>query len=270
MWPPPAPRSLAEIKRQVDGVGDEIRRQQKALLLALGGEIVRLAGEAVLEVVGRVEDEMDVVIHVDDRRAIGHRDVARRRGAGAVEMPVPGVERDREHRAGLPLERDTIAGVVPHRRRSAAVEHEDHLLVELALRLERAARGNFAHVAVVRGARRFVVDENAVAAAPRPRFELDRAQVRHIMRADDVEAFVAHPAQVGRVLFGGELVRKLVRDDGIPGHASLPWKCFIRSRSSRIAFSNAAEPRHTFPPASARKSCRRPASGATDGHARAR
>ena len=43
MWPPPAPRSLALIQRQVDRVGDEIGLQQQALLLALVGEIVRLA-----------------------------------------------------------------------------------------------------------------------------------------------------------------------------------------------------------------------------------
>ena len=52
-------------QRQVDGVGDEIRREQEAVLLALGGEIIRLAGEAVLEVIVEVEDEILVVIEVD-------------------------------------------------------------------------------------------------------------------------------------------------------------------------------------------------------------
>jgi len=51
IWPPPAPRSLALIQRQVDGVGDEIGLQQQALLLALGAEVIRLAVEAALEVV---------------------------------------------------------------------------------------------------------------------------------------------------------------------------------------------------------------------------
>ena len=58
MWPPPAPRSFAANKRQVDGVGDEVGVQQQALLLALVGEVVRLAVEALLEVVRGVEDEV--------------------------------------------------------------------------------------------------------------------------------------------------------------------------------------------------------------------
>src|SRR2546430_10382651 len=41
------------------------------------------------------------------------------------------------------------------------------------------------------------------------------------MRTDDVETFAAHPAQVGRILFGGEFLRQLFRDDGVLGHALL-------------------------------------------------
>ena len=63
-------------QRQVDGVRDEVGIEQETLLLALGREVVRLAGEAVLEVVFRVEYEADVVVEVDDDRAVGHRDVA--------------------------------------------------------------------------------------------------------------------------------------------------------------------------------------------------
>ena len=45
-------------QRQVHRVGHEVRHQLEALLLALGGEIVGLAVEAVLEVIGGVEDEL--------------------------------------------------------------------------------------------------------------------------------------------------------------------------------------------------------------------
>src|ERR1043165_4718849 len=114
-------------------------------------------------------------------------------------MLVPGVERNGEHGARLPLERDPVAGIVPHRRRAAAVEGEDHLLVELALRRELAAGRDLADVAVVRGARRLVVDEHALAAAPRPRLELARAQIGPVMRADDVETLLPHPARIGAV-----------------------------------------------------------------------
>src|SRR5262249_49452229 len=152
----------------------------------------------------------------------------------AVEMLMPGIERDGEHSAGLPLERDAIAGVVPHCRRAAAVECQDHLLVELALGRERSARGNFAHIAVVRGARGFVVDERPAGAAPRAGLQLDGAQVRDIMRADDVEALIAHPAQIGRVLFSGEFVRQFLRDDGVLGHAMLPATRLPRPHPDQI------------------------------------
>ncbi len=46
-------------QRQIDGIGNEIRRQEEALRLGLGREIIRLAGEAVLEIVRGVEDEIE-------------------------------------------------------------------------------------------------------------------------------------------------------------------------------------------------------------------
>ena len=197
---------LGADQRQVDRVGHEIGGEQEALLLRLRREVVRLAVEAVLEVVGRVEDEIDVVIEVHHRRRIGDADIARRLLPRAVEMLVPAVERDREHRARLPLEGDALAGVVPDAGRAAAVEDQDHLLVELALRLELLAGRDGADVAVVRDARGVVVDEDAAAAAARPGLEFHRAQVRHVLRADDVEPLRAHPAQIGRVLLGREFL----------------------------------------------------------------
>ena len=218
IWPPPAPRSLALISGRLTASGDEVGLQQEALLLALGAEVVGLAGEALLEVVLGVEDEVDVLVEVDDRRRIGDRHVARRLAAGAVEVLVPAVERDGEQRAGLPFEGDALARVVPHRGGAAARQHQDHLLEQLPLRRELLARRDLADVAVVRGARGLVVDVDARAAAPRPRLQLDGVQVAHIMRADDVEALAAHPAQVGRVLFGGEFLGEFFRDNSVLGH----------------------------------------------------
>jgi hypothetical protein len=88
--------------------------------------------------------------------------------------------------------------------------------------LKLAARGDFADVAVVRVARGFVVDEYAAAAASRPGLQLDGAQIGNEMLADDIEAFIGHPTQVGGVLFGGELVRHFLRDDDFLDHALLP------------------------------------------------
>jgi hypothetical protein len=66
-----------------------------------------------------------------------------------------------------------------------------------------------------------MIDIDAAPAAPRPRFEIDGAQVAHVVRTDDVETFAADPAQIGRVLFGGKFLRQLFRDDGILGHGLL-------------------------------------------------
>src|SRR5689334_2406418 len=123
-------------------------------------------------------------------------------------MLMPAIERDREHGARFPLEGDARALVVPDRGRAAAVEHEDHLLEELALGRERFAGWNLADVAIVRGARGVVIDIDAAAAAARPVAELGCAEVRHVVAADDLEPLGADPALIGRVavLLGGEFL----------------------------------------------------------------
>src|SRR5215510_5628804 len=135
-------------------------------------------------------------------------------------MLVPAVERDREHGARLPLEGDALARVIPDAGRATTLQDQDHLLVELALRRELLAGRDRTDVAVVRGARRVMVDENAGAAAPRPGLELDRAQVCHVLRADDFEPLLPHPAQVGRVLLGGELLGEFVGYGRTFGHSA--------------------------------------------------
>ncbi len=136
-------------ERQVHGVGDEIGVEEQSLLLALAGEVVGLAVEAILEVIPGVEDEVDVAESVDDRWRVGHRHEARGLLARGIEVLVAGVERNGEDRPGAPFERDLHAGVVPHRGRAAAVEDVDHLLEELALRRELATGRDLAHVGVV-------------------------------------------------------------------------------------------------------------------------
>src|SRR5713226_5366635 len=88
-------------------------------------------------------------------------------------------------------------------------------------RRELSPRGDFAHVAVVRGSRGVVVEVDARPAAPCPRLQLDGVQVRDIMRADDLEALAAHPAGIRRVLFGGEFFCELFRDDRVSCHEML-------------------------------------------------
>src|SRR5262249_14860259 len=92
------------------------------------------------------------------------------------------------------------------------------LLEQVMLRRQRLPRRDLADVAVIRGARGLVVDEHALAVLARPGLELDRAQVGHVLRADDVKPLGAHEPQIGRVLLGLELVGHLLRDDRILGH----------------------------------------------------
>src|SRR2546430_14292302 len=75
----------------------------------------------------------------------------------AVEMLGPGIERNSEDRPRFPLEADALPGLVPDRGRAAAVEHVDHLLVQLPLRREALAGRDLADIAVVRGTRRVVI-----------------------------------------------------------------------------------------------------------------
>src|SRR5207302_3789171 len=129
--------------------------------------------------------------------------------------------------AGLPLEGDAFSFVVPNRGGAAAVEHQDHLLEQLALRSEFLPRRYLADIAVVRGARCLVIDIHAEAAAPRPWLEVDGAQIAHILRADDVEALVAYPAQIGRVLLGCEFLCQLFRNNGVFGHGFAPCQDLV-------------------------------------------
>src|SRR5262249_22593918 len=50
---------------------------------------------------------------------------------------------------------------------------------------------------------------------------LDGAQVRNVLRADDVEPFRANEAQVRRVLLGLELIRQVLWDDRVVSHRTL-------------------------------------------------
>ena len=68
MWPPPAPRSFAVISGRLTASATKLVVSKKPFLLALGAEIVRLAGKPVLEIVSGVEDEFRIVIEIEHRR----------------------------------------------------------------------------------------------------------------------------------------------------------------------------------------------------------
>src|SRR4051812_1694308 len=98
-------------------------------------------------------------------------------------MLMPAIERDAENRARLPLEGHARSGIIPHRGRAAAVQDVDHLLEQLAVRVELAARRDLADIAIVASARGVVIEKDRAAAAARPGLELDGAQVGYVMGA---------------------------------------------------------------------------------------
>src|SRR5262245_65292310 len=89
------------------------------------------------------------------------------------------------------------------------------------LRFELLARRYLAHVTVIRGARGFVIYEHTHAGLACPRLQLDSAQVRNVLRADDVEPFRANEAQVRRVFLGLELIRQVLWDGRVVSHRTL-------------------------------------------------
>ena len=204
---------VRHIERQVHRIGHKVRVEQQPPLLPLAREVVGLAVEAFGEVVLGVEDEVHVAEGVHDDGRIRHGHIARRLRARAVEMLMPGIERNREDRPCLPLERNLPARVVPDRRRSAAVKHVDHFLEQLPLRLELSAGRDLADVAVVRRAGGVVVQDDAFAATPRPRFQFNGVEIRNVEGADDVEPLRADPACVGGLPLGRELLRELFGND---------------------------------------------------------
>src|SRR3954447_16968372 len=85
-----------------------------------------------------------------------------------------------------------------------------------------------------------MIEEHAAAAASRPRLELDGAQVAHVMRADDVEPFAPHPAQIGGILLGNEFQREIVRNDCF-GAVGCAVAHFSVSMIARVASATSAD-----------------------------
>src|SRR4051812_16471779 len=128
---------------------------------------------------------------------------------------MPAIERNTENRARLPFEGYARTGVVPDRGRAAPVQDVDHLLEQLPVRIELAARRDLADIAIVAGARSIVVEKDRAAATARPGLEVDGAQVADVVGAPHLQPLLAHPAQIGGVLLGLELLRQLIGHDRI-------------------------------------------------------
>src|SRR5262245_31911341 len=105
------------------------------------------------------------------------------------------------------------------------------------LRFELLAGRDLTYVTVIRGARGFVIYEYTHAGLACPGLQLDGAQVRYVLRADDVEPFRANETQIRRVLLGLELLRQVLWDDCVVSHRTLRARHLVYQR--RIPCGNA-------------------------------
>src|SRR6185312_12193897 len=141
--------------------------------LAAAGERV-IAAIAAGEVERIVEDEAVVAEETHHLRRIRDREIARGLGP-CIEVLIPGVERDREHAARLPLEGLRRLTIEPDTRRAAAGHHVRVLFVEVPLGLGVLAWSDLDQLGIARQSalRKLQIDERAGAAFARPRRELD-------------------------------------------------------------------------------------------------
>jgi hypothetical protein len=144
-----------------------------------------------------------------DQGRIGDGQIAGRPVAATVEVTVPGVQRNREEAARLPLERDLLTLVIPDLGRAVALQDVDHLLEELAAWVGRLAGWDLTDVGVIRATRAVEVDVGAEPAPARPGPHLDGPQILHAEAADDGDTLVPlerlvsvdllhHPKEIGR------------------------------------------------------------------------
>src|ERR671922_548164 len=151
-------------------VANEVRIMKPfARNLCLATKKVLFARVAVGKAIVAVKDEIYIMVEIQYRRRISHRQESDRPVALAIKMLVPSVERRREERAFAPLESLLFASLLPHRRRSTAADDEHQLLEHMLLWLKRFAWGNLADITIVDSFRAFQVEIHPAAADAGPR-----------------------------------------------------------------------------------------------------
>src|SRR5688572_15282245 len=97
-------------------VGHEVHRHPRAPIeLGMTAKEVRISGfKTICEAEVVLKNKIGIVEKVHHQRSIGDGEVTRRLRAAAVEVLVPGVERNGEEAAGLPFERTFLAIALPY------------------------------------------------------------------------------------------------------------------------------------------------------------
>ena len=208
--------AVIEIEVGIHDVGNEVRLAQGQPAqrighdVVLGLEEVLTAVEARRERVRAIEDPVAVAEDVHDIRR-GRGDQDQRRARRRVDDAVIGVERDREHRAALPLEGVRLGlAVGPDLGGAAAFDHHHDLFVHVFFGIKRPGRRHLDDVAAPFALGAVELDEGAFAAHARPRLERHVLHAAHADAAEDRNTLFLHVIVVGRVRpFPGAVTRVL-------------------------------------------------------------
>jgi len=139
-----------------------------------------------------IEDEAFVMEGVHDQRQIGGRDDQCAVAAAAVEVAVLGIERDREHTARTPFEAAPGSVAEFELRAAGALQHIDHLLVEMPLRDGRAAGQDFEQEHVGEVAAALEMAGRSFDSKARPHLGLDVEEIDAIVLRDG-QALLLYP-----------------------------------------------------------------------------
>src|SRR5580700_9712831 len=111
-----------------------------------------------------------------------------------------GIERDREHRAALPLECVRLGlAVGPDLGGAAAFDHHHDLFVHVLFGFERAGTRHLDHIAAPFSLGAVELDEGAAAAQALPWFERHVLDAAYADTAEDRDALRLHEVVIGRV-----------------------------------------------------------------------
>src|SRR3989338_8106810 len=160
---------LPLLKFEVAGIGNKIGFPDAAGMgFSLAAEVVRIAVEAVREIVRHIKNDIRDMKEIKDARHVVDREKPRRLVSLSVKVLVPDIERQRDQTPLLPLEGLFGPFVVPYRRRPAPLEDIDQLLVNLSLGIQALAGSYLANIGAGRLSRPFHINKSAIASSSIP------------------------------------------------------------------------------------------------------
>src|SRR5215467_16254234 len=108
--------------------------------LALAAEVFRLAVKAIGKITGRIENKIGAMEEVKNDGHAVNRKKPRRLASLAVEMLIPGIERQCEEAPFLPFERLFSAFIIPNSGSAASLQNIAHVFIEMSLGIETFSR----------------------------------------------------------------------------------------------------------------------------------